>query len=642
MFQTLRVFRACAFLLLVLLSVSSAQQDSSRTADAATDSLQTGGPGSISLGFERNVNTFLWDLGGNYRYENGPWRLTADERFQRTLIRTDRSTVKDEQSFRLDASRDLARDLAVTTSFSSFIFSDNRALGLNDLSTSKALGGVRWSPLSVLEVAPMAGVSVDNQQGIEDMGFMYTGRATLRDLFIGRSMAQGELYASAEYIDPRFQSEQRGSAELLANFGPSTMNHTQLTIRNVRREFYLAYDSTLEAQTGIGHPIESRDERVVTLSNTLRYQLLETLGLIASIDLSQRDIARARPHNRVNDENPFFDNDISEFHLNGSTQLMYDNGDGSRGSFRMEFNERDEQHSIDPFEGASTVSIARQELLEEQKNNSIEQTQLSLNFSQAVSRSDTLSLSASTVKMQYDTPSEENYDDRDELFVLAGIRWVHRFSPYFQASLASDINLRHTVFIFSERSANNTWNRVLRLAPSTELRLGRGVVSRNSAEVVANYTVYDFETASLAQRSFSLRQLTLSDSTLIHLGSDYWAEIQLHMRVYERGELRWSAFTVRPVQFFDERSMSLSLLCLRGTVQASTGLRLFEQRRYRYDGLDRVRSGLLQSLGPTASLRLRMADSADIVAEGWYQLTREDGGETRSTPNLSLRLFWNL
>ncbi|MDT8322462.1 MAG: hypothetical protein RRA94_00005, partial [Bacteroidota bacterium] len=606
------------------------------------DSLATAGPGSISLGFERNVNTFLWDFGGNYRFEEGPWQMTADERFQRTLIRTDRSTVKDEQSFRLDAMRELSKNLAVTTSFSSFIFSDNRALALNDLSTNKALAGVRWSPLATLQVTPMAGVSVDNQQGIEDLGLMYAGSATLHDLVLGRNVARADLYASAEYIDPRFQSEQRGSADLLASFGNESLNHTQLTIRNVRREFYLAYDSTLEAQTGTGHPIESRDERIVSLSNTLRYQLLRPLDLVATVDLSQRDISRARAARRIDDENPFFDNDISEFHLNGNLQLRYHNGAGTHGMLRVEINERDEQHSISPFEGASSVSIARQELLEEQKNNTIRQTQLALQLSQAVSRRDTLSLSASTVKMQYDTPSDENFDDRDELFVLAGLRWVHRFSPYFQASLSGDVNLRHTVFIFAERSANNTWNRVIRLAPSTELRIGQGVISRNSAEIVANYTVYDFESAAVAQRSYSMRQLTVSDSTLVHLGADFWAEMQLHVRVYERGELRWTAFTVRPVQFFDERTMSLSLLCLRGDVRATAGFRLFEQRRYRYEGIERTRSGLLRSYGPTASLRFHLSGMADIIAEGWYQLTSEGSGATRTTPNLSLRLLWNL
>lgn len=637
--------RAPLFLLLLFLPASFAFRPDAHAQDipppaAATVDSTSGRAGTLSLGFERNVNTFLWDLGGSWRSGAAPWRVSADERFQRTLIRTERSTVKDEQSFTLGVERDLDERFAVTAAFSSFIFSDNRALALNDLSTNKALAGLRWQPLPGVSVAPMGGVSFDNQQGIEDRGFMYTADARLKDLTIGNTMAQAEWYSSAEYIDPRFQQEHRGSADFLARFTDDGLNHTQLQFRSIRREFYLPYDSALEASRGVAYPIESRDERIITLSNTLQYRMLDPLHLVGSIDLTQRDIARARTQRNPDDAVPFFDADIGEFRLNGSLQLAYDNREGTAGSLRMEFNERDEVHEISSFAEANPVSFSRQQALEEQKNNSIQQTQLGLQFSQALTARDTLWLSASTVKMQYDTPSEDNHDDRDELFVLAGLRWAHRFSPLFTASISGDVNLRHTVFIFAERSANNTWNRVIRLSPSTELRIGNSFVTKNTAEVVANYTVYDFESAGQSQRSFSLRQLTVTDSSLLQLGGAVWAELQLHLRFYERGELRWSAFTMRPLQFFDERSLTLSLLRLGEDVRASLGFRLFEQRRYGYQGLTRQKTGTLRSYGPTAALRLRLTDATDVIAEGWYQLTAEDNRESRITPNVALRLLW--
>jgi hypothetical protein len=198
------------------------------------------------------------------------------------------------------------------------------------------------------------------------------------------------------------------------------------------------------------------------------------------------------------------------------------------------------------------------------------------------------------------------------------------------------------VFIYAERSANNTWNRVIRLAPWTELRLASSLVSRNSAEVVANYTVYDFESAGQSQRSFSLRQLSLTDSTLLRLHGTIWAELQLHLRFYERGELHWSAFTMRPLQYFEESTLSLSLLRLGEKMRAALGFRLFEQRRYGYKGLERLAAGTLRSYGPTASMRLRITEATDILAEGWYQLTSEDDRATRATPNVALRVLWNL
>lgn len=627
---------------LASVALRPAAQAQYRSPPLASGDSTSGQAGTLTLGFERNVNTFLWDLGGSWRSGGGPWRFSADERFQRTLIRTERSTVKDEQSFTLGIERDLDERLAVVTSFSSFLFSDNRALALNDLSTNKALAGVSWQPLQGVSVTPMGGVSFDNQQGIEDRGFMYAANARLQDLSIGNTTAQAEWFSTAEYIDPRFQQEHRGSTDFLAQFADGGLNHTQLQFRSVRREFYLPYDSALEASRGVAYPIESRDERIITLSNVLQYRMLDPLQVVASIDLSQRDIARARTERNPDDPVPFFDADIEEFRLNGSLQIAYDNRGGTTGSLRMEFNERDEAHEILRFEDSNPVSFSRQQALERQKNNSIQQTQLGLRVSQALSPRDTVWLSASTVKMQYDTPSEENYDDRDELFVLAGLRWAHRFSPLFTASISGDVNLRHTVFIYAERSANNTWNRVIRLSPSTELRIGNSFVTKNTAEVVANYTVYDFESAGQSQRSFSLRQLTVTDSSLLHLGGRVWAELQLHLRFYERGELHWSAFTMRPLQFFDERSVTLSLLRLGEELRASLGFRLFEQRRYGYQDLARQAAGTLRSYGPTVGLRLHLSRATDILAEGWYQFTSEDERESRVTPNVALRLLWTL
>lgn len=617
--------------------IDSAQQT------APSDSLPgSKSPGWISLAFERNVNTFLWDFSGSWRGGDGPFRISADERFQRMLIRTERTSVKDEQGFALAAEHDLAPDVAIIASFSSFIFSDNRALALNDLSANQALAGVRWSPVPRLQVSPSVGVSFDNQQGMDDHGIMYAADVRLRDLTIGRTATAAEWHSSAEYIDPRFQQEHRGAADFLAAFAEEGQNHLRLQFRSLRREFYLPYDSAMDARLGVAYPIESRDERVVTLGNTLRYRMFDPLRMIAGIDLTQRDISRARPHRNPDEILPFFDADIGEFRLNGSLQFIYDDGAGTMGQLRMELNERDELHEILDFNGANSVSFARQQSLERQKNNNIRQTQLGLQLSRALSASDTLWFSAATVKMQYDTPSEENHDDRDELFVLAGLRWSHRFSPRFLAALAGDINLRHTVFLFAERSANNTWNRVLRLAPSTEYRTGTSFVSRNGAEVVANYTVYDFESSGQSQRSFSLRQLTLTDSTVLHLGGVIWSELQLHLRFYERGELHWSAFTLRPLQFFDERTLSVSLLRLGESVRAAAGLRLFEQRRYSYTALTRRPVGTLRSYGPTASLRLRLSEATDILAEGWFQFTSEDEGPARATTNISVRVLWNL
>jgi hypothetical protein len=611
--------------------------------DDTGDSLrQPYSPVRVNMGFERNVNTFLWDFGGAVRYGDGPWSVQADERFLRTLIRTDRNNVKDEQNLRLGISRSLASNLDLTTSFRSFIFSDQRSLGLNDVITNKPLAGLRWRLDDWLTVSPMAGYSFDQQQGTLDQGFMYSASAQLRDLLSGRYVLSADLFSTTEYISPRQQQEHRAAGVLVADFSQSARNQTQLSYRRITRDFYLPYDSLLQDALGVPNQIERRDERSLGVMNSLQYDVSDALRTVLSVELGQRDIARTQRYRVPDDPSPVFDTDVLEFRLNGSFAMQYDDGNGTSASARAELSERTEEHAIRSIPGGPEIDYLIQKDLTEQKNNTIDQALLSINISHAVTPSDTLSVNFSTVKMQYDTPSPENFDDRDDLFLLAGLRWSHRFSRAFSASLLGDATLRHLVYIYAERSANNTWNRVFRLKPETEYRHGKDFVTRNAAEVVGNYTVYDFEMAGQPTQSYSMRQLTLSDSTMLRVVGDIWADLRLHLRVYERGELYWSDFEVRPLNYFDERTISLAMMVRAEKIEASVGYRLFQQTRYRYHLGEREKDAFLRSHGPTCRLRMDLANRSYVLADGWYQLTTGEQSEARVTPNLLLSLVWNL
>jgi hypothetical protein len=603
--------------------------------------LQSSIPFALSSGFERNINTFLWDFTATSTVQTGRWKLAFNDRFQRTLIKTGGESIKDQNSMLIDASYALVDNMELRSALTSFTFTDDRGLGLNDLTTTKALGGFSWTLFDHVQLTPLAGYSIDNQQGIRDEGFAYTAQLLLNGLRIGQTDARGELFLSAEHISPRYQYEHRGGAELSARIGDNSLNIAQVTYRETRREFYQTPDE-MHLGTIPSQLIESRREQTIGVRDVLRYSIVRSLSLLATMDLSQRNITRDRNEHQKESEAPFFSTSISEFTLNGSTQIEYDNFSGTRGSLRLELNERDESHQLEPFDGAAPTIVARQQRLEEQKNNVIQQAQIGLNFSHAIGRSDTLAFSGATVKLQYDTPSEENFDDRDELVILTGVRWARRFGPGFIATLNGDLAMRHTVYIFAERSANNTWNRVLRLSPASELRVAQSFVSKNSAEIVANYTVYDFEQTEQGQRSFSLRQLTLIDSTAIRITGKYWFDTAFHFRWYERGELRWSAFTVRPVQFFQEQTVSLALQRRGERWEISAGLRYFEQNRYGYKGSTRNFVGRLRNYGPTAQLRFALSPQSRILLDGWYQLTSEADGATRSTPNIILQSIWNL
>ncbi|MBI5646191.1 MAG: hypothetical protein HY962_04600 [Ignavibacteriae bacterium] len=589
----------------------------------------------VRLGFERIVNTFSWDGSARYEFGGPSWRSSIADRSQRTLQRSDRDHVKDEHSFRLDVSVDAMRGIESFGRFSSYLFTDNRSPGLNDLSNYKAQGGLSWKPFSELTVAPFIGYGFENQQGVLDQGPSWGGSVLVRGLRFGDSFASGEVYASGEDFSPRTQQEYRLSGDLSSVFAESARNTGNIGVRRTHRDFYLPLSDSISV-----HPMESRTEFSIFLNDRLEYAISRGIMLAAAVDASQRSIGK-RQAGTVQSTAPGFNTDIEEFRLNGSAALRL-RFDGTSADMRLDVNERNEYHSLERPSEISDITYARQVRLEEQKNNTISQTQIAASISQRLGINDTLSLAASAVKLVYNTPSLSNHDDRDELFLLAAGRWSHRFSPWLLASLGIDAQLRHTVFVSGERSANNTWNRVLRLSPEVEYRIGSHFVSRNRGEVTANYTIYDFESLIPSLRSFSLRQVSFSDSSSLRLGITSALSFELFARSYEQGEFRWAAFTVRPLVRVDEYACVLALVHDTESGVVSAGFRVFRQIRYRYRGLELGEEARLIHYGPLFRAMIQLTNRTSIHADGWYQVMSALGTAAKATPNLSMRLVWNL
>jgi hypothetical protein len=593
---------------------------------------------SLRLDFDRNVNTFNWTATGFLELRDSLWHGAARERFQRTLIKTERQSVKDEQQLSLDLERRLLPGLSVTAAASSFLFSDNQSLGLSDIGANRFLAGLRWQPYEALVIQPRAGAGFDRQQGVVDQGFTYDLLSSLERLSFGRSLLAGDLLLSESFLAPREQYERKIGARLATDFGAAGDNMVALQFRDVGRDFYV---QETDAPASLDRLVESRTEKLLAAADQFRYQAWDNVQLLIGLDAQQRSIVKGRSRHEPSSATPFFDASIDEFRLTGNTdvRLTLDRG---MVALRMEYFEKTETHAISTFDGASPLTFLRQQKVEEQKNNRLTQTQLGLALLHAFSSRDSASLSASTVKMRYDTPSPQNSDDRDELLLLLGARYLHRFSDAFTAFVSADVNLRHTVYIFSDQSANNTWNRVLRLAPGTELRLPDGFSSKLTGEVIANYTVYDFEAVNPSLRSYSLRQLTIADSTTLFLSRRVWLTGFLHFRLSERGELSWSAFTVRPMILYDERGAQLLLSHGGRSMSLSAGVRFFRQLRFRRSQAAWQEESLLESLGPLVRLRAGMGEWTQLHIDGWYQSTRQSGGETRTTPNLTVGVIWNL
>jgi hypothetical protein len=195
----------------------------------------------------------------------------------------------------------------------------------------------------------------------------------------------------------------------------------------------------------------------------------------------------------------------------------------------------------------------------------------------------------------------------------------------------------------SEKSANNNWNRVLRLMSKNIFTPMKNFRTINTFSVLANYTVYDFEDLVSDVKSYSFRQFNIKDSTTWKFSGDFGFDVYAELKLYERGELNWREFSEKPVNYFDDRIIDAQLdYFFNKFMTLSGGYRFFEQRMFNYINGDKIFSTSVKTFGPVLRLRadIQKYSYIDLIAS--YD-TYNYGNTLPSTSNGSLYLTvqWN-
>jgi hypothetical protein len=248
-------------------------------------------------------------------------------------------------------------------------------------------------------------------------------------------------------------------------------------------------------------------------------------------------------------------------------------------------------------------------------------------------------MSGSASLLRYDTPHELNVEDRDEQLFTIGMTTSHHLSQYLDVSFSLGGSLSHIVYLSGDRSANNNINRVLRFAPRVEYRPYKGAVTANTFEVLANYTVYDFEDEAVLIRSFSYRQFSWMDSTIVPLNRRVSLDFFVHLRLYERGQFQWDEFTERTENAFTDETYAGQIRFVpHPSITLAAGIRYFAQTRYVFVDGEKTFDSRLKSLGPTCLIHWQVNPYSVIGLSGWFEERRQSDGASRSLPNMLMNI----
>jgi|WetSurMetagenome_2_1015567.scaffolds.fasta_scaffold11202_2 hypothetical protein len=616
-------------------------QESGRPGEPSLPEEPAGPANSAVTLFDRSRNTFNW--AGRISLDTSALatRIHFRQLYSANIILLEGSASSPAQRLKssqhtlaLRVSRPFAGPLSALADLSSLMYTDDKAVGISSASTHILSGGVAWDPSPLISVTPLAGYRWDDQGKLRDHGPHYALTGRTRDLLLDGYRFGADLHLQEDRLNPRILENHGARATVERTFEGRTRDSLDLAVARTRREFYAPSD-TLRG-------VDSRTENIFTFANLLDYDISREFLASLYVSVYTRGLQRDTRSAGLLPAPAVFGSAIDEFRLETFVESRYSGGDGTEGFLKLFYGERTESHEARPPEG-SPPGLERQfderNTQEQTKNNSTRRTVASGMFDWPVGRSDTLHVAGSGSILRYDTPSRENTEDRDEQLFALTIASSHRLARSLLLTLALEGTMSHTVYLLGERSANNNRNRVLRFSPRTLYRPSPWLLSANGFEVLANYTVYDFEEQSALVKSFSYRQFSWHDSTAVEITDRVGLDFLGSLKFYERGQLNWGEFTERTENSFTDRLLSLQLRWspAAGMIFAA-GYRSFTQWRYSFGDRGKVLDNVLESVGPTVAILWDAGSYGSVGLLGWYERWSQSTGAARSLANLSLNV----
>ncbi len=592
-----------------------------------------------ALRFERNLDTYQWNALTRYHQQSDKWIIGLSEQYNFSLIRLQQSSLRDEQNFSFSVARKVSPAFSLKAKTESFILSDNQSLGVSNAGIHSGLAGIEVSPFPGITASSLAGIRFDKQQEHDDKGIAYELAARSDTLDYSGYQSLFSLMIDQSSIAPRFFRNNDGQLLFRKDFVEGSFDTLRVRWSNTRWDFYLPADTLVQQQFGVTTNIQSRGEEVMGFANTLQYGIVRNLIMVFQMAGNSRAIKRSYRYTSLSDLNSIlYNTSVQESYLDGGIDVTYTSGSMLFASFGIHVNERDEKHLLDRISGVDNNAQNNRAEKESRLDNTARRTLLQGILSSQLSDNDNAAFQSSASILRYDTPDSLNTDDRDELLMNFALRETHVFNPIVALSLTAGATLGHIVYLFKDRSANNNWNRIFRLSPEVQYTPSPDFRMFNSFEVLANYTVFDFESIVPSVQSYSYRQFAFMDSSAYDISARLGIDVYFYLRLYERGELHWQEFTERPQQYVEEATFSPQLRYgNQKGMYFAVGFRSFAQNRYRYVETARVFDGNLFSYGPTMTIVFSLSPESQVELQGWKEF-QEYGTTTRELANLSMQV----
>lgn len=366
--------------------------------------------------------------------------------------------------------------------------------------------------------------------------------------------------------------------------------------------------------------IRRRKQSRINTVSSVNFLLSEKISNQLSLGLNSEDISNSfnNSYSEIQDTEFKREIDIFEYDIQNTTNY---NSDWLNSILFLNFRKLDEN-----YEAINFLNLTNEKFdvyrLEQNRQDKIETFfKMYLENGISLSNSDSLSFNLDYRLLRYDTPSENNNDDRDELLLNLKVEYLTRINNNLSLGLDFESRNYHYVYLKSQRSSSNNWNRIIRLSPTFVLDYN-GFYYNPKFGVNANYTTYDFENTITSVNSFSFREISYFDTLQINLLDSYFLEGRSHLKYSERGILYWDSFSEQPQRSNFEYYQNLLLIKRQENNNLGIGIRYFRRKDTRLGSITRDNSNILndfESIAPQILFTHIFDSGNSINFDLWYE-----------------------
>jgi len=576
--------------------------------------------------FNKYINLYQLQIFGKAEIRTQFGDISLLQNYNGNYLKLTDLSLRDDQNWNFTYRRNLFDKISMVAVQNFILVSDNRNIGINQLSRLNGLIGLEITNDTDYSFSALAGLENNKLLGINSQGQVYSIKATWNHFAIDNLGILGNLSANWLKLNlNRVDRDLFANLKVIGRFSDDGIIQTDINYK------YLQNNLLSIATNSEFTPIETRQENYINPKLTIDYKIAESVSLFLDFNLNLNKIQRQYKQSWEQFDYSYFRRNIDQMDLTINSGLSWQ-WNLLNHFLSFGFWSRNESNVLELSDRNYKGDLLKYQNIENQRDYRTNKFNLLNQSTIKLSKNTNIQLNYNVYLLQYDTPSKQNFDDRDEFSSIFRVAISRRFSDYTNLDIAFENIANHLVYLSSQRSAMNNWNKIYRLSP--KVRYQNSILQINpQLEVLANYTIYDFESKSSVTKSISLRNISYRDSIIIDLTSQIQNRIQIKYQLSERSLLNWHEFSEYPQVRLNEFFIKSLLIRKYDYCEIGVGCNLFNyiQTKLQENTIDYD----ITSVSPEVLILYRWKDW-QLKFVGWYEFQYQNNNKINEIANLNI------